>query len=120
MTPLSVVVAQKDQASAATLAHSLHQHFKDVRVAESRDELLRLIPRNRAQVAVVDLELLDLATVTQLHELFTGTVIVCTHRLADEKLWADALAAGAADCCYDSDVRGIVMAAYRHFGEHAA
>jgi hypothetical protein len=36
---------------------------------------------------------------------------VCTHRLADERMWTDALAAGAADCCHSSDVRAIVMAA---------
>jgi hypothetical protein len=62
-------------------------------------------------VVIVDLEL---ATIHEVHELkqeFIATTIVCTHRLADEKMWTDALAAGASDCCYSSDVRAIVLAA---------
>ena len=49
--------------------------------------------------------------VQQLTRQFSATKIVCTHRLADEKMWAEALAAGAADCCHSSDVRAIVLAA---------
>jgi 3-dehydroquinate dehydratase len=62
-------------------------------------------------VAIVDLELAALSEVRQLTHEFSTTTIVCTHRLADEKMWTDALAAGASDCCYSSDVRAIVLAA---------
>ena len=62
-------------------------------------------------VAIVDLELVSLGEVQQLKREFAATTVVCTHRLADEKMWADALASGAADCCYASDVRAIVLAA---------
>ena len=64
-----------------------------------------------ADVAIVDLELAALSEVQQLKREFAATTIVCTHRLADETMWANALAAGAADCCYASDVRAIVLAA---------
>jgi ActR/RegA family two-component response regulator len=120
MNPLSVVIVQKNSAVAQNLARSLNQHFKSVRVARGADELARIIPGYRAELAVLDLEVVDLNTVAELHNRFRDTLIVCTHRLADESLWASALSAGAVDCCYDSDVRGIVMAVHRHFGMHAA
>jgi len=111
MKPLSIVVFQSDGRSAESLAHSLHNHFRVVNVARNLDELRRAIPTHRADVAIVDLELARLDEVQQLCRQFTNTSIVCTHRLADEKLWTMALAAGAVDCCASSDVRAIVLAA---------
>ena len=78
---------------------------------DSLDELRQAVPRHRADVAIVDLELASLNDVVQFKREFSATTIVCTHRLADEKMWMDALAAGASDCCYSSDVRAIVLAA---------
>ena len=111
MKPLSVVVAQSNSKTAEMLAKSLYNHFRVVHLAGNVDELWRAIPKNRADVAIVDLELVSLCEVQQLKQEFAGTTVVCTHRLADEKMWADALASGAADCCYASDVRAIVLAA---------
>jgi DNA-binding NarL/FixJ family response regulator len=111
MKPLSVVVAQSNSKTAEMLAKSLYNHFRVVNLAGDLDELRQAIPRQRADVAIVDLELAALSDVQQLTREFSTTTIVCTHRLADEKMWTDALAAGAADCCYASDVRAIVLAA---------
>jgi DNA-binding NarL/FixJ family response regulator len=111
MKPLSVVVAQSNSQMADALARSLYNHFRAVHVAGDLYELRRAIPRNRADVAIVDLELAALSEVEQLKREFTATTIVCTHRLADEKMWSDALAVGASDCCNASDVRAIVLAA---------
>ncbi|HEY1529115.1 MAG TPA: hypothetical protein VGH51_23050 [Candidatus Angelobacter sp.] len=111
MKPLSVVVAQRNSKTAEMMAKSLYNHFRVVHLAGNVDELRLAIPRHRADVAIVDLELAALSEVQQLKREFTATTIVCTHRLADEKMWADALAAGAVDCCYASDVRAIVLAA---------
>ena len=111
MKPLSIVVAQSNAKAAESLARSLHNHFRLVNVARNVGELRNSIPRHRADVAVVDLELAGLAEVQALRREFGATTIVCTHRLADEKMWTDALAMGAADCCNASDVRAIVMAA---------
>lgn len=110
MKPLSVVVAQSDPKSAQWLAKSLYNHFRVVNVAGTIDELRRTIPRHRADVAIVDLELVGFDDVRQIRLEFPATTVVCTHRLADEKMWTAALAAGAADCCYNSDVRAIVLA----------
>ena len=111
MKPLSVVVAQSNSKTAEMLAKSLYNHFRVVHLAGDLDELRQAIPRHQADVAIVDLELAALSEVRQITHEFSTTTIVCTHRLADEKMWTDALAAGASDCCYSSDVRAIVLAA---------
>jgi DNA-binding NarL/FixJ family response regulator len=111
MRPLSVIVAQSNAKTGEFLTQSLYDHFRVVHTAGNLNELLHSIPKHRADVAVVDLELADLEGVRQLAHQFSSTKIVCTHRLADEKMWTDALAAGAADCCNSSDVRAIVLAA---------
>ncbi len=111
MKPLSVIVAQSNAQTGEFLTKSLYNHFRMVHTANNVDELLHSIAKHRADVAVVDLELAGLKQVEQLTHQFSSTKIVCTHRLADEKIWTDALAAGAADCCHSSDVRAIVFAA---------
>ena len=111
MKPLSVVVAQSNSKTAEMLAKSLDNHFRVVHMAGDLMELRLAIPKMRADVVIVDLELAALSEVRQLKREFSATTIVCTHRLADEKMWMDALAAGAVDCCYSSDVRAIVLAA---------
>lgn len=111
MKPLSVIVAQSNVKTGEFLTKSLYNHFRVVHTADNLNELLHSIPKHHADVAVVDLELADLDHVRQLTHQFSSTKIVCTHRLADEKMWTEALAAGAADCCHSSDVRAIVLAA---------
>lgn len=111
MKPLSVVVAQSNSKTGESLAKSLYNHFRAVNLVGGIDELRHAIPRHRADVAVVDLELASVREVQQLNREFPATTIVCTHRLADEKMWTEALSAGAADCCHNSDVRAIVLAA---------
>lgn len=111
MKPLSVVVAQSSPKAADSLMKSLYNHFRVVNKAGDLAELRHSIPKHRADVVILDLEVADIDQVQRLRKEFTGTTFVCTHRLADEKMWADALAAGAADCCHTSDVRAIVLAA---------
>jgi DNA-binding NarL/FixJ family response regulator len=111
MKPLTVVVAQSNSQTAEMMAKSLYTHFRVVHLTANMNELRQAIPRNRADVVIIDLELATLHEVQQLKQEFVATTIVCTHRLADEKMWTDALAAGASDCCYSSDVRAIVLAA---------
>jgi DNA-binding NarL/FixJ family response regulator len=111
MKPLSVVVALNNSQNAEMLAKSLYNHFRVVNVAGDLEELRHAIPKHRADVAIVDLEMAALDEVQQLKRGFPATRIICTHRLADEKMWTEALSAGAVDCCYASDVRAIVLAA---------
>ena len=111
MKPLSVVVFQCDRKCVESLVRSLHTHFRVVNVARDFADLKNCIPRHRADTAIVDLEFAALDDVRALCHEFPSTSIVCTHRLADERMWSDALAAGAADCCASGDVRAIVLAA---------
>jgi len=113
MRPLNVVVAQLDSRNAERLAASLHTHFSSVAVARSLEELRDAIPKNHANVAIVDLELLGFPELEELHRRNHKTNIVCTHRVADEEMWAAALAAGATDMCSSTDLDGIVCCALR-------
>jgi DNA-binding NarL/FixJ family response regulator len=123
MKPLNVVVIQDNPKTADSLTKSLYNHFRSVNLVRSMTELRDSLPQSRADVAIVDLELAKITDVEQLRKEFPGITIVCTHRVADEKMWTDALAAGATDCCYSSDVRAIVLAASHtrgHSHAHAA
>ncbi len=121
MKPLTVVIAQGDPQAAEQLAASLNQHFRAVHFAGSAEEVKHSIPKNRADIAIVDLELLGFSDVEELHREFAHTHIICTHRVPDEEMWAHALDAGALDCCHTSDVRSIVLAATRNYAvAHAA
>lgn len=111
MKPLSVVVAQSNSKTSDSLSKSLNNHFRLITTAGGLDELFHVIPDQSADAAIVDLELVGLHEIQQLHNRFPGMTIVCTHRLPDEKMWTQALSAGASDCCYSSDVRAIVQAA---------
>ena len=59
MQHLSVVIAQKDQAAASQLATTLRGRFRHVAVAHSSKEIHDAILKNRANAAIVDLELLQ-------------------------------------------------------------
>lgn len=120
MKALNVVVAQLDSKHAEHLAASLHRHFRSVAVARSLEELSDAIPKNHADVAVVDLELVSLSDLKNLHHSFGDTSIVCTHRIADEEMWASALAAGASDMCSSADVDNIVNCTLRSMDALAA
>lgn len=120
MKPQSVVILSDNGKGAESLAKSLHNHFRVVNLAGNMDELRHAIPRHAADVAIVDLEQARIEDVLALRKDFSSTSIVCMHRLADESMWTQALAAGALDCCASSDVRAIVLAAsHTGFRTHA-
>jgi DNA-binding NtrC family response regulator len=111
MEPVSVVLYQNDVRTGQILANSLAQHFQSVHLARSHEELRPTIARNRAQVLVLDMEKSFWGEVERLHREFPSLSIVCTHRLADEELWAEALNQGAADICeprQDEVVRSVM------------
>jgi DNA-binding NarL/FixJ family response regulator len=114
MTPLRVIICQQDGGMAKQLATCLSSQSHSVWTAATPQELHKAILRTRAQVVVVDMESAELQEVKQLHDEFNSLCIVCTHRLADEAMWTEALAAGADDVCVSSDMRGILSAALRH------
>jgi len=119
MEPLRVVLYQNDPRTAQTLAVSLSQHFDSVYLAHSYEEVRSAVSRQRAEVLVLDLETSGPGEVERLHREFPGLCIVGTHRLADDKLWAEAMSLGASDICEprNSDV---VRSVSRGLRRHAA
>ena len=110
MLSLSVVIANRDAQAASQLAASLNTYCRNVSVARSLDEVRNAIPKHRAQLAILDLELASVEDIGQLAREFDHTSIVCTHRIPDDEMWAAALTAGAIDCCQNADVAAIVQA----------
>jgi DNA-binding response OmpR family regulator len=113
MQALTIVVYQRDSRLAQALASTLSQHYHAVYVATSVEELRVDIARHRGDVAVIDIEESCLAEVERLHREFPQVSIVCTHRVADEEMWAAALNAGASDMCPAFDTKAIVLSAER-------
>ncbi|MGO9401978.1 MAG: hypothetical protein ACLPVW_00755, partial [Terriglobales bacterium] len=95
MVPLSVVLYQNDPGTAQTLAVSLSQHFDSVYLARTSEEVGPAVARHRATALVLDLETSGPDEVKRLHREFPSLCIVGTHRLADDKLWAEAMSLGA-------------------------
>jgi hypothetical protein len=73
-------------------------------------ELRTMLLRHEARVAVLDLELFTLDDVRNLAQTFEELTVICTHRSPDERMWMDALKAGAAEFCHPQDLRSILRA----------
>lgn len=116
MRPLSAIVVHKSEAPAHILAESLRQHLRFVTTAASYEDACTQAKLHRAQLMILDLETIALNQITVLLKEIPGITIVCTHRSADDPIFNEVLAAGAADCCLESDIRAIVHAAIRHTG----
>ena len=99
MESLSVVLYQHDPQTGQTLVATLSRHFNSVYWTPSYHELRPSISRNRAEALVLDLETSGPDEVERLHREFPALCIVGTHRLADDKLWAEAMSLGARDIC---------------------
>jgi DNA-binding NtrC family response regulator len=120
MQALSIIVFQSDLRLGQALAATLSLHYHSVHAADSIEDLRTAIARYRADVAVLDIEASGLAEVERLHREFPGVSLVCTHRVADEAMWAAALNAGASDMCPAFDTNGILQSAERNaWLEHA-
>lgn len=111
MQQFDVVLLQSDSRVAQLLVSALSPAVGSVREVHSLGELRNSIAKHRAEVAILDIEKASLSEVQGLAREFPAACIVCTHRCADEEMWAAALNAGAADVCPASDTRAIVRAA---------
>jgi len=119
MEPLSVVLFQNDAGTAQNLAASLAEHFASVYLAQSYADVRPAVARQHAGALVLDLESSGPDEVERLHHEFPGLCIVGTHRLADDKLWAEAISLGAADICEPRN-DDVVRAVLQHLTHHAA
>jgi DNA-binding NtrC family response regulator len=120
MQALTIIVFQRDARLAQSLASTLSLHYHAVHVATSVEELRIDVARHRADVAILDMEASCMQEVEQLHCEYPHVAIVCTHRVADEEMWAAALKAGASDMCPALDRKEILLSAERSaFFEHS-
>ncbi len=110
MQSLTVVVAHSNSAAAQQLSNSLRAHFRRVAVAFDHENLRDSIARSRADLAIVDLDMLSVEDVRELCSDFSGTGVICVHRAPDYELWNDAITAGALECCHPSDIPAILSA----------
>jgi DNA-binding NtrC family response regulator len=99
MEPLSVVLYQNDPDTAEVLAAGLAQNFESVYLARNHEEIRLAVSSRRAGALVLDLEISGPDEVERLHQEFPALRIIGTHRLADDKLWAEAMSLGASDIC---------------------
>ncbi len=110
MQSIQVVVAHSDRAAAEQISNDLSAYFRRVCVAKSAQEVPDAIARNHAQLAVLDLEMVTAEDVKEIAKQFTGTAVVCVHRVPDEEKWMTAVSAGAVDCCHPTDLKAILNA----------
>lgn len=111
MQAFDVILLQSDSQVAQSLVSALSPSVGSVRQVHSVGELRNSIAKHRAGIAILDIERTSLSEVEILTREFPAASIVCTHRCADEEMWAAALNAGASDVCRASDTSAIVHAA---------
>jgi DNA-binding response OmpR family regulator len=109
----SVVVLESDPRVAQRLAAHLSDHFHAVHLTHSGDELHERVAKNRPEVVVLNMEYSLLTDVRRLRLDFPLLPIVCTHRIADEQLWIEALDAGASDVVRSDDVQSVLTSVLR-------
>ena len=105
----AVLILNADAVRAQALVCQLKSVSKNALAVRSLQELQQVAVELSIRLGVVDL---DAATLQEIANLRGGLSmeIICTHRHADETMWADAMNVGALDCCYDDDVAAICRA----------
>jgi DNA-binding NtrC family response regulator len=109
----NVVVLESDPSLAKFLAGKLSSQFNAVHFTQSTQELHDRVAKNRPEVVVVDMEYSRLSDIQNLHSEFPLLPIVCTHRVPDERLWVEAMEAGATDVCRADEVESTLTSVLR-------
>jgi DNA-binding NarL/FixJ family response regulator len=114
MPPIHVVLTRQDPALTDKIVASVKKQFLNVATVSNEEDTRHAIARTRAQLAIVDLEVVNFAELDQLCHEFPATAFVSIHRLADDGMWSKSLAAGAVDCCQAGDLPRILQASERY------
>lgn len=114
MQPIRVVVANSVEALPKAVLASPYRGVQNLTTVHATAEVRETVPRVRAQLAIVDLEVVTYSEVAELCREFPATAFVCVHRLADDAMWMKSLAAGAVDCCSSADLSRILENADRY------
>ena len=110
MQSLTVVVAHTDSTAAQLLMNNLRAHFRRVALASDHAELRDQIERNRANLAIVDLDMVPVEQIKDICAEYGSTAVVCVHRAPDYEMWNSAMNAGALECCHPTDIPAILNA----------
>jgi DNA-binding NarL/FixJ family response regulator len=110
MQPLPVFIAQADPKLGAEFVAKLQIHFRDIRLIKTLPELRSSLAQSKPYALIVDLDMIGFAELREICRSCPQTVVISTHRLADEAMWIASLEAGAADCCAASDLAGMLRA----------
>jgi DNA-binding NarL/FixJ family response regulator len=113
MQPFNVVLLQCDPNVAESMAASLSESFPSIHATQSMDKFQISIAKHHPAVVIVDLEMISIPDVERLCHDFSDVKVICTHRLADEEMWTQALSAGAVDVCGAHDAGGVADSAVR-------
>ena len=114
MPPIHVVLTRQDPALTDKVVASLQKHFLDVATVSNQADTRNAIARTKAELAIVDLEVVNFTELDQLCHEFPATAFVSIHRLADDGMWSKSLAAGAVDCCLSGDLPHVLQASERY------
>jgi DNA-binding response OmpR family regulator len=114
MLPTLAVLAHKDPALLQSLTRASQQHSLNCTTAGSAQELRDSIARSHSPLVIVDLELVSFTELGELCREFPATAFVSTHRLADDVMWTQSLAAGAVDCCLFTDLPRVLDCSERY------
>ncbi len=114
MSSINVVLAHREPALARNLVPSIRKQFHSIETTDSLAGIRNSVARARAQLVIVDLELVNFSELGELCREFPATAFVSTHRLADDCMWSQSLAMGAVDCCFAGDVPKILLASDRY------
>ena len=114
MRPISVALARREPVLTDNVVRSISKQFSNVATANNAEEVRTAVARQRAGLAIVDLEVVNFAELAQLCREFPATAFVSTHRLADDAMWSQSLSMGAVDCCLAGDLSKILQASERY------
>ena len=114
MPRVRVVIANPAETLPKSTYKSSNRESQNLTTVHGAAEIRATVPRLRAQLAIVDLELVTFLELAELCKEFPSTAFVCIHRLADDTMWTQALAAGAVDCCVGTDLPRILENADRY------
>lgn len=114
MTPVRVVIANPPAVMPSCFLSKLETKTCTLTTLDTPARLWDTIPRLRSNLAILDLEVVSFSELAKLCHEFPATAFVCIHRLADDSIWAQSLAAGAVDCCLPADLPRILQNAERY------
>ena len=114
MPPVRVVIANSPAMMPNYFLSKLETKSCSLTTLDAPARLWDTIPRLRSDLAIVDLEVVSFTELAKLCHEFPATAFVCIHRLADDSIWAQSLAAGAVDCCLPADLPRILQNAERY------